>query len=81
MNKPLRFGGHTFYQSSYKELPDGREASVFSVVRNVARVVPYAATGITFLGLAVYFLGLLALRLQRRPAPVPGGAVLSGVSS
>ena len=80
MNKPLRFGGHTFYQSSYKELPDGREASVFSVVRNVARVVPYAATGVTFLGLAVYFLGLLALRLQRRPAPVPGGAVSAGVS-
>lgn len=67
MNKPLRFGGHTFYQSSYRELPDGREASVFSVVRNVGRVVPYVATGITFLGLAIYFLGLLALRL-RAPA-------------
>jgi ResB-like family len=79
MNKPLRFGGHTFYQSSYKELADGREASVFSVVRNVGRVVPYAATGVTFAGLAVYFLGLLVVRLKRRPVlpavPLPSTGV------
>ena len=68
MNKPLRYGGHTFYQSSYKELPDGREASVLAVVRNRGRLTPYVATFMTFIGMAVHFLGHLARSLAKESA-------------
>ncbi len=72
MNKPLRYQGLTFYQSSYQELPDGREASTFSVVRNYGRTVPYVATGVTVVGMVVHFLGILVARVNRKPVAVEG---------
>lgn len=68
MNKPLRYGGHTFYQSSYKEFPDGREATVLAVVRNRGRLTPYVATFMTFLGMAIHFSGHLARSLAKESA-------------
>jgi hypothetical protein len=50
MNRPLRIGPYTFYQSSYDE-SGGLERSTFSVVRNRLRLLPYAASLLTFLGL------------------------------
>jgi ABC-type transport system involved in cytochrome c biogenesis permease subunit len=59
MNRPLRFREFTFYQSSYGEDPQQGESSTFSVVRSAGRWLPYAASALMFLGLAVHFLGLL----------------------
>lgn len=65
MNKPLRFAGLTFYQSSYNILPDGRQASTFAVVKNYGRTMPYIATGVTFAGMVIHFVGLLVVRVQK----------------
>lgn len=55
MNRPLRYGGYTFYQASFSEGSSG-EVSTFAVALNYGRIIPYIATGITSLGLAVHFL-------------------------
>ncbi len=59
MNRPLRFREFTFYQSSYGGDPRQGESSTFSVVRSAGRWLPYAASALMFLGLAVHFLSLL----------------------
>lgn len=66
MNKPLRYKGYTFYQSSYRELPNGIEMSTLSVVKNYGRLLPYVATGVTVVGMVVHFLGMLVVRTRRR---------------
>lgn len=65
MNKPLRLDSFTFYQSSYKVLGDGREVSIFAVVKNYGRTMPYIATFLTAFGMLVHFGGRLLLRIQR----------------
>jgi hypothetical protein len=67
MNKPLRLQGFTFYQSSYSQLEDGREASTLSVVKNYARLMPYVATGVTVIGMILHFVGVLIRRLEGLP--------------
>lgn len=66
MNKPLRLHGLTFFQSSYAQLPDGRESSTFQVVRNYGRLMPYIATGVTVVGMAINFMGMLLAQIERR---------------
>lgn len=66
MNKPLRYRGYTFYQSSYQDFPDGRQASKLAVVKNRGRVMPYVATFMTFIGMVVHYTGRLAYRLRRQ---------------
>src|SRR5690606_19012721 len=51
MNHPLRHGGLTFYQASYR----GEETTMLQVVRNPSRWLPYIATGLVFLGLTIQF--------------------------
>ena len=63
MNKPLRYQGYTFYQSSYRDLPGGRETSTLAVVKNYGRLMPYIATAVTVIGMIIHFTGLLILRL------------------
>ncbi len=65
MNRPLRFREFTFYQSSYGEDPQQGESSTFSVVRSAGRWLPYAASALMFLGLAVHFLSLLLAGSRR----------------
>lgn len=62
MNQPFRYQGYTFYQASYADLGQGAHLSTFAVTHNVGRLIPYIATGMTFLGLALHFL----LELYRR---------------
>jgi hypothetical protein len=64
MNKPLRFEGFTFYQSSYNVSPDGRQASTFAVVKNYGRMMPYVATGVTVIGMILHFIGRLIHRIN-----------------
>lgn len=65
MNEPFRLNGWTFYQQSFA-VSDNSEMSVFAVTRNFGRLVPYWATGITSLGLAMHFLQMQWMQLARR---------------
>lgn len=85
MNSPLRHGGYTFYQSSYRqadpELGIARDLSVFAVRRDGTAWLPYAGTLITVLGLVVHLFQRLGRRGGRRGrggsrmprAALPGG--------
>lgn len=55
MNKPLRYKGYVFYQSSFEQRDD-IEVSVLNVVKNKGRVFPYIATLIILLGLLLHFI-------------------------
>lgn len=55
MNQPLRYKGYTFYQSSFEQSADA-EMSVFSVVENKGRLVPYIATIIIAAGLLLHLI-------------------------
>ena len=55
MNKPFRHLGWTFFQASFTEDGRGQETSTFAVTRNFGRLIPYFATGITFIGMMVHF--------------------------
>ncbi len=56
MNEPLRYRGYTFYQSSFIVEEDGREATVFAVVKNIGRMFPYISSIIMCIGLLVHAL-------------------------
>ena len=66
MNEPFRYRGYTFYQASYADLENGAEMSTFAVTFNVARLIPYVATGLTVVGLAVHFMTALATQGRKR---------------
>lgn len=59
MNKPLRYKGYTFYQSSFERDENGAEMTVLSVVKNKGRLVPYIGTGLLALGLLLHCLILM----------------------
>jgi hypothetical protein len=63
MNNPLRFAGLTFYQASFA---NEDTMSMFQVVRNPARWVPYAASAIISLGLTLQFCLSLFRHLNSR---------------
>jgi hypothetical protein len=67
MNNPLRYGGETYYQSSY----EGETVSILQVVRNPGYLVPYISCVLVGLGLALHFLISLAAyaRGQLKGAP------------
>ncbi len=55
MNHPLRRGGYTLYQSSFDQSnPSGIETSVFQVVHNKGRLMPYIAIVVITLGLLIH---------------------------
>jgi len=56
MNHPLRFKDYTLYQASYSLDRFGRESSTLAVVKNAGWMLPYGASSITFIGLAIHFL-------------------------
>jgi hypothetical protein len=63
MNHPLRYSGLTFYQASFA---DNDTKSMFQVVRNPVRWVPYLACVITTVGLLLQFLVSLYFHSKRR---------------
>jgi len=63
MNNPLRYGGRTFYQASYK--PDG-SGTVLQVVRNPGWLMPYAACVLVGAGMTWHFARSLVAFLRRR---------------
>jgi ABC-type transport system involved in cytochrome c biogenesis permease subunit len=65
MNDPLRYGGETFFQSSFKR---GDKTTVLQIVRNPGLVLPYAACTIAAIGLIIH-LGMSLIRfLMKRGA-------------
>ncbi len=64
MNNPLRYGGLTFYQSSFGK---NDTLSVFQVVRNPAWLTPYISCILVMLGLSIQFVASL-LKFAKRPA-------------
>lgn len=65
MNNPLRDKEFTLYQSSYQVDKMGNEASTLAVVKNSGRILPYAATFVTFAGLMTHFI-MMAFTSKRK---------------
>ncbi len=63
MNKPLRYKGYTFFQSSFEQAPDV-ERTILSVVKNKARLFPYAGTFILTFGLLWHIVMLTRRKAQ-----------------
>lgn len=53
MNKPLRYRGYTFFQSSFEQGPEA-EATILAVVENKGRLFPYIGTLIIGAGLLLH---------------------------
>jgi len=67
MNNPLRYGGETFYQSSFD--PTDRSVTTLQVVRNPSWLTPYFGCGAVGFGLTRHFLYyLVAFIVKRRSA-------------
>lgn len=54
MNKPFRYKGYTFYQSSVLGLGNGQTASVLNVVKNSGWFFPYISSALLFIGLGLH---------------------------
>lgn len=52
MNNPLRYGGETYYQSSY----EGQTVSILQVVRNPGYLIPYISCVLVGIGLTLHFI-------------------------
>lgn len=68
MNKPLRYQGYTFYQSSFEEAPQGsdqKDLTILSVVENQGRIFPYLGTMVLMTGLILH--SVIRRRSKDRP--------------
>ncbi len=59
MNHPLHYKDFTFYQSSYDVDAQGHESSVFAVVENSGKLLPYISGAMIFCGMLFHFLVML----------------------
>lgn len=57
MNQPLVHGKFSFYQSSYQELPDGREASILTAAYDPGRFLKYLGSLMLCVGTCIMFCG------------------------
>ena len=65
MNKPLRYKGYTFFQSSFDQSEEMGEMSIFSVVKNKGWLFPYIGTITLGLGLIIHI--IIAFKRRRTP--------------
>ncbi len=72
MNKPLRYKDYTFFQSSYQITPEGVEYSVFAVVKNSGRLLPYISSIVVFLGLLIHFILMLFRKRKESSGIIKG---------
>jgi ABC-type transport system involved in cytochrome c biogenesis permease subunit len=78
MNNPLRHGGFSFYQSSFRHAPDGSVSTILQVVRNPGWALPYAAFYLVGAGMLLQFLTtLLRFLAKGRAAPARAAALLA----
>ncbi len=84
MNNPLRYRGETFYQSGYRDLGNGREATTLSVVRNTGWMLPYIACMIVSFGMFAQFWQTVSRYLKKEERVVltsglsPNGVLAPG---
>jgi hypothetical protein len=71
MNRPLSHGKFTFYQSSFQELPDGRQASILSVASDPGRTLKYLGCLMICVGTFVMFYVRGGLFRKRSSAAAP----------
>lgn len=69
MNKPLRYKGYTFYQASFVEGKDN-QASIFAVVKNVGRLLPYISSIIIYIGILIHI-------IQKTPKLLPKNKIVN----
>lgn len=62
MNKPLRYKGYTFFQSSFFKPSDTQEFTVLAVVQNRAWIFPYIGTGLMAIGLLLHLMIMVVVR-------------------
>ncbi|MCK4888769.1 MAG: cytochrome c biogenesis protein ResB [Candidatus Aminicenantes bacterium] len=62
MNKPFRYKDYTFFQSRYQITPAGVEYSIFAVVKNSGRLLPYISSIAVFIGMLIHFIVMLFRR-------------------
>lgn len=55
MNNPLKWGGYTFYQSSYQEIPGQPTVSILSVGKDPGRSVKYAGSILLIAGIIIMY--------------------------
>lgn len=76
MNNPVRFGGETFYQQGYQNLPGTGEITTLQVVRNTGWMLPYIACMVVAFGMFAQFgqtlMRFLGRRNVERPVPESG---------
>jgi hypothetical protein len=77
MNKPLSYGGETFYQSGW--LP-GDQGTRLQVVRNPGWIMPYLSCGMVSLGMLIHFGLHLAKFLRTQLGKSRGPAAASGAA-
>tara|TARA_Y100001970_G_scaffold268272_1_gene359331 strand:- start:2845 stop:3957 length:1113 start_codon:yes stop_codon:yes gene_type:complete len=65
MNAPLRHKEYTFYQASFAELNDGREATVLAVVKNSGKLFPYISSIIMCIGVLLQMIIRIPSLLKR----------------
>ncbi|MCP5048192.1 MAG: cytochrome c biogenesis protein ResB [bacterium] len=65
MNQPLRHDDYTFFQSSYFIEQNGTEHSIFAVVKNSGRLIPYITSFAIFIGLMIHFLVMMFQRKKK----------------
>jgi len=74
MNHPLHYKDFTFYQSSYNMDAQGKESSVFAVVQNSGRLLPYISGAMVFGGMVFHFL-IMLFRYGNRTSRAADNAV------
>jgi len=86
MNRPMSFGGYSFFQSSY-QIQGGREMTILSVSRDPGEAIVFLGYALLVAGMCVVFFTRLAQqRLNERlaamaaAAPVPGAALFVAVA-
>jgi cytochrome c-type biogenesis protein CcsB len=72
MNHPLRYGGETYFQSSFDDRTE--KTTVLQVVKNPGWLLPYVACVIGGVGLVVHFGIMLFAFVQRRSAALAESA-------
>jgi len=75
MNRPLSYGGYSFFQSSYN-MEHGREMSILSVSKDPGQPFVFAGYVLLVLGMLVVLVTRIfqARQATRLPAPASGGA-------
>jgi len=80
MNRPLSYGGYSFFQSSY-QIQGGREMTILAVSRDPGEAIVFLGYGLLVAGMCVVFFTRLAQhRLNERLAAMAAAAAIAFVA-